>query len=923
MQLLERKTDKRWRYFLMLLGLNGLFFFFYHFALGLNLSWPFFIICILLCAAALIFLDGLNKFAHPRLSYFILLIFNLFFAIYLYVNFLYFKVFDKFLEISFRRLAFVNSEETQLLSSYLKEAPWWIIGLIIVFCFGSWLIASKYVKSNFARQPQTVMQTLSLIVIATATLGFIQFYKTSFLVSDFSVNKYYAALSVYGDWLNFDFQNTQPPQDIIAAASGASPIEIFSEQLKKLKTPINSSAEKILINRPASTPNIIFYQVESLDNWALDVEPSAMPFLKSLMAENITADNFYANGCDTVDAEFSSLCSFFPDSAGPISDLYSNNQFYCLPSVLKDRYDYRTYAYHANAASFWNRQTLYPSWGIDNLNFTPTYPLRTPDNTLLNAVVENIKVSQTPTFNYVVGFTSHGPHNQEFMDFNYYNFNLKIKKYSGDLGDLESRTKESTETLRAYLGFLTQTDDFIKELFDRLKTENLLDDTIVVIYGDHKYYGFNRGDELQNFYTQNKIPLLIYTPDKLKYRASTASFMDVAPTILNLIEGNNYSAVKNFQGESFFEENRANFAVNKCLKDVFYADDQTVAVGRDFFNYSKFLLKSSDKNSGALIDSLKTVTRKSDDLLRQNALISKNDDGLTLEINLINDIDKDGLTDVREKNLGTDYLNKDSDGDGRLDGLEIKAGCDPLNTDLACKVDHLTVKSRGVLLPSLHEKGLQIARGLGQVNGVATTNSLAALNNKYDHGLRFFEIDLMQTTDDQLILSADEKLLGKTFSQIKKITPPEAPILTFEEFLFELKQYPDAYVILNIKDNYRNVIEKVTALGSHYQDVYPRLIPQVYELKDIEFLYNSYAFNDLIYSSYKNPPATTEEFIEIAQNYGVTAIAVPFDEKYLSLKSELDKLNVNFFVHTVNDPTEVEKLLNLGIGVFSDLDIEI
>ena len=42
------------------------------------------------------------------------------------------------------------------------------------------------------------------------------------------------------------------------------------------------------------------------------------------------------------------------------------------------------------------------------------------------------------------------------------------------------------------------------------------------------------------------------------------------------------------------------------------------------------------------------------------------------------DSDKDFLTDVREVELGTDPNNKDTDGDGYVDGDEVLNGFDPL-----------------------------------------------------------------------------------------------------------------------------------------------------------------------------------------------------------------------------------------------------
>lgn len=48
------------------------------------------------------------------------------------------------------------------------------------------------------------------------------------------------------------------------------------------------------------------------------------------------------------------------------------------------------------------------------------------------------------------------------------------------------------------------------------------------------------------------------------------------------------------------------------------------------------------------------------------------------EKNIVEDPDQDGLTTAEEKLYGTDSMNRDSDGDGYSDGVEVRGGYDPL-----------------------------------------------------------------------------------------------------------------------------------------------------------------------------------------------------------------------------------------------------
>ena len=51
---------------------------------------------------------------------------------------------------------------------------------------------------------------------------------------------------------------------------------------------------------------------------------------------------------------------------------------------------------------------------------------------------------------------------------------------------------------------------------------------------------------------------------------------------------------------------------------------------------------------------------------------------------LLKDSDNDGLKDIHEFANDTDTQLPDTDGDGLLDGFEVKHGFDPLNTNESC-----------------------------------------------------------------------------------------------------------------------------------------------------------------------------------------------------------------------------------------------
>lgn len=99
----------------------------------------------------------------------------------------------------------------------------------------------------------------------------------------------------------------------------------------------------------------------------------------------------------------------------------------------------------------------------------------------------------------------------------------------------------------------------------------------------------------------------------------------------------------------------------------------------------QLVLAASRKNPSFPPVSKHKRHRRSAGIIRQ--INSVNTDGL--DDNVIDaapapgslDTDSDGLYDVEEKALGTDWRRKDTDGDGLNDDVELKMGLDPLSYD--------------------------------------------------------------------------------------------------------------------------------------------------------------------------------------------------------------------------------------------------
>ncbi len=519
-------------------------------------------------------------------------------SLYSLVNFAYIQVFSTFLDPEFGQNMYTLISTA---SEFYSTIPLHIYLLTLsFFIFSATLIVlhSRTLDSVFTTtfhgektQPQKstewkrVFSTCSACLLISST-GFYHadFYSNNPKEDWWNSATYVADYGIYGHIIDATYKKvysfvTQDKKDIL----GYSDIAVEKKEAKKtpyavLRSQINTLNSQLHINsavlekknilpRFSSKPHIIIYQLESVSSWGMENGANAMPFLVKKRKESVHTDSFYPNGCHTIDAEFASLCSFYPHGSRPIPSVGAENQYTCLPQILSEEYSYNTAVFHANRSEFWSRDVLGPKWGFNNMMFMPKYPYpKIYDGVVLKDAVEYIEKSDAPVFAQIIGYSSHAPHIFSEMKSHEEKSGIPLMLYSGDLPkDIVARSELRTETdVRAYLGFLTSIDNAIKELFSLLETKKLINNTIVVITTDHRYYGFN-SNNLEDFYAYNETPFMMHVPGLGgKKVADIATHIDIAPSLLHLLEGESYMPNTQFLGTSLFSDRHPNHAFLTC-----------------------------------------------------------------------------------------------------------------------------------------------------------------------------------------------------------------------------------------------------------------------------------------------------------------------------------------------------------------------
>lgn len=294
--------------------------------------------------------------------------------------------------------------------------------------------------------------------------------------------------------------------------------------------------------------NVFVIQVEALQNFVINEDykgEELTPVLNSL----IKNDSFYFNNYyyqigagNTADAEFAVNNSLYPSGDGASYEKYTDNDYYGLPWLLKDK-GYTNVVFHANRGDFWSREKAYPGQGFDDfisIEDMVFYPNEgsvfavngnkaNTDRRLFADVLNTVKAYEEPFYAFTITLSSHHPFSVAPAD----------RYVDSD--------NPSPNLFNLYIQSVSYVDRVLGEFFDNLKKEGLYENSVFVIYGDHyaitqnedKYTGQIEemiGHEYDIFDRFN-VPLIIHIPGMGTARTveTVGGHVDLMPTLLSLM----------------------------------------------------------------------------------------------------------------------------------------------------------------------------------------------------------------------------------------------------------------------------------------------------------------------------------------------------------------------------------------------------
>lgn len=321
--------------------------------------------------------------------------------------------------------------------------------------------------------------------------------------------------------------------------------------------------------------NVLVIHAESIQQFTMDTKINGVeltPNLNKLANEGIYFSNFYAEESvgTSSDSEFTFSTSLLPAISGTVAINYWDRDYTTIQKLFKNE-GYYVFSMHGNNCSFWNRNLLHQSFGYDKFycytndyEIDETIGLGLSDESFFRQSVDYIKEIDKNNNNWygtLIMLTNHTPFSYigEHSDLDVTYKYTEIDKETNEVIEKEASYLDGT-VLGNYFKSVNYADGAIGKLLDDMDKEGLLDNTVVIIYGDHDakikkseyeyYYNYDyktnssidRDDpnyhEVTDYeYEVNrKVPFIIWSKDR-KFNVNVdkvAGMYDAMPTIGNM-----------------------------------------------------------------------------------------------------------------------------------------------------------------------------------------------------------------------------------------------------------------------------------------------------------------------------------------------------------------------------------------------------
>ncbi len=526
--------------------------------------------------AVIIIAGSFGYLFKPKNRFTYLLILDIFFTAICMINSIYYTFYTSFASVSMLSLTqYIGEVGDAVVENVvqLKDLLYIIGPVILIFVHYKLKKINYYKKVEIkSERKKRTIKTLSvggaLMILFLVTLSsldvtrFVKQWNREYIVMRFGIYIYQA-------------------NDVVTSVQPKINSLFGYDQAKKKFADYFKNTDEVQTNEYTNIfegKNVIVIHGESMQTNAMDLEfngQEVTPTLNKLAKEGMFFSNFYSQVSvgTSSDTELTFTTSLMPTQSGTAFVSYYDRSYVSIPKLMRDK-GYYTFSMHANNADFWNRRAMHESLGYNKFYSKKDYNV-TKENTIGLGLSDKEFFSQSIPkiekeaqkhdnwYSLLIMLTNHTPFS-EVDKYGEFDVSLKetVTKEDGSEEEVTYPYMEGTK-LGNYFKSIHYADGALGEFIDALDEKGLLDNTVLILYGDHdarlpkkeynRLYNYNKeqdstldsGDPNYKEYDSyqyelgRKVPFIIWSKDmaetKLNQEVTNVMGMyDVMPTLGNM-----------------------------------------------------------------------------------------------------------------------------------------------------------------------------------------------------------------------------------------------------------------------------------------------------------------------------------------------------------------------------------------------------
>ena len=470
---------------------------------------------ILADTAIIVFVGAFGYLLKPKNRFGYYLFFDILFSALCMINSVYYTFYTSFASVSMLSLTqYIASVGDAVVENVLQlKDIVYIFSPIILIAVHIKLKKSKYYKKvevKSERRRKTIRTLIGGAVITVLFLVMLSPLDISRFAKQWNREYVVMKFGIYVYQFNDIITSVQPKINSLFGYDKAN--KEVTEYYKNKEKSADNKYTGIFKDK-----NVLVIHAESIQRNLFDMSfngQDVVPNLKRIASEGMYFSNYYPQVSvgTSSDSELTFTTSLMPTQSGTAFVSYFDRTYNSIPNLMNDM-GYFTFSMHANNADFWNRRAMYEHLGYQKFYSKSDYKVTTENTIGLGLSDKEFFKQSMPKltkinekydkwYGLMIMLSNHTP----FSDVEHYgNYEVNMKetvtKEDGTTEEVVHQYLEGRK-LGNYIKSAHYADEALGELFQELDENGLLDNTVVVIYGDH--YARLPRKEYDYMYNYNK-----------------------------------------------------------------------------------------------------------------------------------------------------------------------------------------------------------------------------------------------------------------------------------------------------------------------------------------------------------------------------------------------------------------------------------